>query len=379
MGRMTDWLRLALDLHAECLVLDGHADTPQRFVDESFDWTSKALGAGQLSAESAKQGGLDGEFFALWAEPRQWSGKLVERTESLLRGVEEQLLRHPDKLALCRSGDEVRQAKAGGRFAALLGIEGGHSIANNLDLLRHFFGHGVRYMTLTWSNHNDWCDSSGEDAARHNGLTAFGREVVQEMNHLGMLVDVSHVSDAAFWQALQVSRAPVIASHSSARVLTGSARNLTDDMLRAVAEKGGVVMVNFNAAFVDETHRQQWNALHDERAAAEQGLLDEWLQRGEAMPYRAEMDLAHTFLDRAPRPPLASLIDHFDHILRVCGAAHVGIGSDFDGIPAAPVGIDSAADLPRITAGLLERGWGADELRGMLGENILRVLDQARA
>lgn len=233
-------------------------------------------------------------------------------------------------------------------------------------------------MTLTWSNTNDWCDSSG-DSARHDGLAGFGRGVIGEMNRLGMLVDISHVSDAAFWQAIEASRAPVIASHSSARALTHSFRNLTDEMLRAVAAHGGVVMVNFNAAFIDEQHRLQWNALRDEREKAEVALSAEWHGRGKRVPYRAELELCHTFLNRAPRPALASLINHFDHVLRVCGTEHVGIGSDFDGIPATPIGIDSAADLPRITAALLERGWKASELRGMLGENILRVLDRAQA
>jgi membrane dipeptidase len=376
---MTDWLRLAKDLHADALLIDGHADTPQRFVDEAFDWAMPDLDGGQLSAAAARDGGLDGEFFALWAEPTQWAGRFVERTWQLLRGVENQIAKHPDLLTLCRTAREVRQVRNEGRFAALLGIEGGHSIANSLDLLRDFFGHGVRYMTLTWSNHNDWCDSSGEAAPRHNGMTAFGREVIQEMNRLGMLVDVSHVSDAAFWQALDSSRAPVIASHSSARALTNSYRNLTDDMLRAVAQKGGVVMVNFNAAFIDETHRLQWNALHDERHAAEQELCARWRERGRPLPYREEINLAQTFLRRAQRPPLESLIDHFDHVLHICGTDHVGIGSDFDGIPAAPMGMDSAADLPKITAGLLARGWQPEMLAGMLGENILRVLDRAQA
>ena len=288
MVRMTDWLQLARDLHADCMLIDGHADTPQRFVDEGFDWLAPKLDGGQLSAAAAREGGLHGEFFALWAEPGQWSGRLVERTWQLLRGMEDQIAKHADVLTLCRTGAEVKQARLDGKFAALLGIEGGHSIASSLDLLREFFAHGIRYMTLTWSNHNEWCDSSGE-TPRHNGLTAFGLQVVHEMNRLGMLVDVSHVSDAAFWQALETSRAPVIASHSSARALTNSYRNLTDDMLRAIAARGGVVMVNFNAAFIDETHRRQWNALHDERAAAEERLCAAWRERGQPMPYREEL------------------------------------------------------------------------------------------
>lgn len=375
---MADFLAEARALHADSVVIDGHADTPQRFVDEGFTWPALDLAGGQLSAAAAREGGLHGEFFALWAEPTQWAGRLVERTDSLLKSVEAQIAAYPTLLALCTTSDQVRRARAQQRFAALLGIEGGHSIANSLDLLRDFFARGVRYMTLTWCNSNEWCDSSA-DHALHGGLTAFGREVVAEMNRLGMMVDISHISDAAFWQVLEESRAPVIASHSSARALTNSARNLSDEMLRAVAATGGVVMVNFNAAFIDEPHRIAWNLLHDEREAAEKRLRAEYAARDEPVPYRVEMDLAHTFLDRAPRPPFSSLIDHVEHVLQVCGPEHTGIGSDFDGIPAAPQQMDSAADLPRVTAALLERGWQPDDLRGMLGENVLRVLDQAQS
>lgn len=375
---MEDFLNEARALHADSVVIDGHADTPQRFIDEGFDWTDASHEGGQLSARSAREGGLDGEFFALWAEPTQWAGRFVERTYALLAGVEAQIAAHADTMALCTTAQQVRTARSQHRFAALLGIEGGHSIGSSLDLLRDFFARGVRYMTLTWSNSNAWCDSSG-DVGPHGGISTFGHQVIAEMNRLGMLVDVSHVSDAAFWQVLRASRAPVIASHSSARALTQSPRNLTDDMLRTVAAQGGVVMVNFNAAFVDETHRLAWTALHNERTAAEAELRARYAAHGRPVPYSAEMQLAERFLLRAPQPPLRSLIDHFDHVLRVCGTEHVGIGSDFDGVPATPEQVDSAADLPRITAALLERGWKPDELRGLLGENILRVLDRAQA
>lgn len=371
---MPDWLAQAHALHAESVVIDGHADTPQRFADEGWQWTSNDLDGGEISAAAARKGGLHGEFFALWAQPGTWDGRYGERTCRLLEAVEQQVRRYPEALRLCTTAEQVGRSKAQGGFAALLGIEGGHSIENDLDLLREFHDRGVRYMTLTWNNANEWCDSSS-DVERHGGLTAFGREVVAEMNTLGMLVDVSHVSDAAFWQVLETSRKPVIASHSSARALTNAARNLTDEMLRAVAQKGGVVMVNFFAAFVSEEFRSAWNAQRHERKAA----VAVAGARNTVRPISFGEELAtdRAFAGLLPRPALSALIDHCDHMLRVCGPSHVGIGSDFDGIPIAPQEINTAADLPKITAGLLARGWNAEQLRGMLGANILRVLDQA--
>ena len=376
-GAMQSYLAQAHQIHAECCVVDGHADTPQRFADEAWHWTDADLRGGQLSARTAKQGGLDAEFFALWAEPVQWAGRFHERTLRLLEAVEAQLARFPSALRLCTSAAEVRAAKSAGKFAALLGIEGGHSIGTDLDLLRHFHARGVRYMTLSWSNTNACCDSS-TDAAVHNGLSAFGCGVVREMNRLGMLVDLSHVSDAAFFQAIAASKAPVIASHSAARTLTQAPRNLSDDQLRAVADSGGVVMVNFFAAFVSETFRSAWNRERVGREWTIDQAREQVKAQGRSFHFSNELAIDRTFALQLPRPPLDALLAHIDHILRVCGIDHAGLGSDFDGIPLAPEGIDSAADLPKITAGLLQRGWRPNELKGLLGENILRVLDRAK-
>ncbi len=375
---MSDTLSQAQALHAEAVVVDGHADTPQRFLDEAWEWTDPDLKGGQLSATAARQGGLDAGFFALWAQPEPWAGPAEERTSALLEATEAQLARHPDALTLCTSAADVRRAKAAGRFAVLLGIEGGHSIGTDLDRLRSYHARGVRYMTLTWSNTNAWCDSSG-DVEHHGGLTPFGCEVVREMNRLGMLVDLSHVSDAAFWQAAAASRAPVIASHSSARALTQAPRNLTDDQLRAVAESGGVVMVNFFAAFVSEPFRAAWNLQRPQREHTIEQAHRQATEAGRTFRFCDELALDRHFARQLPRPPLAALLAHVDHVLRICGTAHTGLGSDFDGIPLAPTGIDTAADLPNLTAGLLARGWRAQDLKGLLGENILRVLDQAQS
>ena len=241
-------------VHAGLLVIDTHADTPQRFVDEGWEFDGDC-GPWMLSLDTAQRGNLAAEFFALWVEPVKWKGQFAHRTLSLLDGVLEQVAKHTDRMVLCTTAGEILAARQAGKFAALLGVEGGHSIENDLALLRLYYRLGVRYMTLTWANTNDWADSSGDmddpEVEHHGGLTEFGREVVREMNRLGMMVDVSHVSDAAFWDVLEVSAVPVIASHSSARALADVPRNLTDEMLRALAAKGGMALVNFFPGFLD--------------------------------------------------------------------------------------------------------------------------------
>ncbi|MGI4756924.1 MAG: dipeptidase [Janthinobacterium lividum] len=375
---MTEFLAAANELHRQSIVLDGHADTPQRFLDESWNWVGDDLGLGQLSGATALKGGLDGGFLIAWPEPTAWTGRFAERTNVLIESVHRQAARHPESLRVCRTPDEIRAARRDGVFAAMIGVEGGHAIENRLDLLRQFHEGGARYMTLTWANANDWCGSSraGENAM---GLTDFGRDVVHEMNRLGMLVDVSHVSDHAFTDVLETSAAPIIASHSSARSLCGAARNLTDDMVRALAAKGGLVMVNFFAAFLSDDWRAHWNATKPEMEAALKPVRDRYAANKQPLPFFAELEIERGFARSLPAVPFSVLVDHFDHLLRVAGPEHVGIGSDFDGIPLSVEGMETAADLPKITAGLLQRGWQADDLRGMLGENLLRVMGEAQA
>ncbi|HZY63760.1 MAG TPA: dipeptidase [Edaphobacter sp.] len=357
-------------------IIDTHADTPQRFTDEGWDFTAPLHG-GMLNLETARTGNVAAEFFAIWAEPQQWKGHYAHRTLALIDGVLEQVRKHPDKIELCCSADEILAAHRQGKFAALMGIEGGHSIENNLGLLRNYYRLGIRYMTLTWSNTNEWADSSGDindpSVHHHNGLTSFGKEVVREMNRLGMMVDVSHVSDKTFWDTLDVSRAPVIASHSSARALTQAPRNLTDEMLRALADKDGVAMVNFFPAFIDENWRSAWNAQRPERREAHEKSAAHYVARGEAVPFAVSDKIDREFAAKIGRAPFASLIDHFDHMIQVAGIDHIGIGSDFDGMPVLPEGIDSAADLPKVAAALIARGYTADDMKKVLHGNLLRV------
>jgi membrane dipeptidase len=374
-------------IHASAFVMDTHADTPQRFVDESWDFTGPLTiadqPAGMLNLATAREGNLAAEFFAIWPEPAAWKGRFAHRALSLIDSVLEQVRRHPSDLALCTSPADILDARAAGKFAVLMGIEGGHAIENSLALLRAYYRLGVRYMTLTWANSNDWADSSGDlddaNVPHHNGLTAFGYDVIAEMNRLGMMIDVSHASDKTLADVLSATRAPVLASHSAARALTNSPRNLTDDQLRDLAANGGAIMVNFYSAFIDENYRQAWVAQKIALLAAHQELAAEYAAKGEPVPYHISNQLDREFAARVPRPPFESLIDHFDHILRIAGVDHVGIGSDFDGIPALPEGIDSAADLPKITAALLARGYSADDVRKVLGGNLMRVFGAIQA
>lgn len=365
-------------IHASALIIDAHADTAQRFVDESWDFTSPLAiadqPAGHLNLATARRGNLAAEFFALWPDPAQCPGaRYALRTLTLLDAVREQARRHPAELVLCTSPKEILAARAANKFAILLGIEGGHAIENSLALLRLYHALGVRYMTLTWTNSNDWAESSGDLRPKSPiGLTDFGRQVIAEMNRLGMMVDLSHVSDRTFAEVLAVTRAPVLVSHSSARALTASHRNLTDDQLRAVAANGGVCMVNFYSAFIDESYRQAWAAQKPALLAAHKKLAAEY-PKGTPVPYHIANRIDREFAARLPRPPLSSLIAHFDHIIQVAGIDHVGIGTDFDGISALPEGINSAADLPKITAALLARGHSPADLHKILGANLLRL------
>jgi membrane dipeptidase len=372
---MRDFLAEARALHASSIVLDGHVDTPLRFRDEGWQWTSDELKGGQLSAATARVGGLDGAFFAAWAHPTQWTGRCAERTLTLIQSVHDQAAQHPEALTICRTASEIRRAKASGRFAAMIGVEGGSAIENNLDILQEFFSCGARYMTLTWVNSLEWCGSSGdENSAR--GLTDFGRNVVQEMNRLGMMVDVSHISDAAFWDVLQTSAAPVIASHSSSRSISAAPRNLTDEMALSLARKGGVIMVNFYAAFLSDSWRSAYALQRPQVERALIPIRSQYQRCNRPVPFTAEIATIRRHASMLPPVPLSALIDHFDHLLHLVGVDHVGIGTDFDGMALSVEGMENAADLPKVTAGLLERGWDSEALTGMLGANLLRVMDE---
>jgi membrane dipeptidase len=373
----------AMEIQNSAIVIDTHADTPQRFLDGNYDiGSTDPKDPGHISLDKAKAGNLGAEFFSIWVDPETNQGHFARHTLDLIDSVYEQAARHPDRMMMAFSVDDIERAHREHKLAALLGIEGGHSIENDIRLLRDFYRLGVRYMTLSWSNTNEWADSSGDiDNPRiehHNGLTEGGKQIVLEMNRLGMLVDISHVADKTFYDAIAITKAPIIASHSSARALTNHPRNMTDDMLRAVAKNGGVVQVNFYSAFVDENYRKAADAQMKDRDAAVKAYTDQLKGAGKTVTYLDSDRIEREWAAKIPRPPLSSLIDHIDHVAKVVGVDHVGLGSDFDGVSGAtPEGIDSAADLPKITQALLDRGYSADDIRKILGGNLLRVFRDA--
>jgi membrane dipeptidase len=378
------------EVQKSAIVIDTHADTPQRFLDEHFD-LGDPLNGGNWNLESARKGNLGAEFFSIWVEPKLYQWHYARRTLELIDSVKQQVARHPDQMEFVASAAGIEQAHRDHKLATLMGIEGGHSIEDSLALLRQYYALGVRYMTLTWSNSNDWADSSGDDtdtSVPHTkeGLSEFGKDVVYEMNRLGMMVDISHVSDKTFFRTLVITRAPVIASHSSARALCDAPRNMTDDMLRAVARsggpdsKGGVVQVNFYSAFISQKYRDAQKAMQPEIDKQVQAYKDKMKAEGKEPIYDDIDKIEKAEEDRIPRPPLSDLIDHIDHIAKVAGIDHVGLGSDFDGVSGQlPEGIDSPADLPKITAALMARGYSAEDCRKILGGNLLRVFKEVEA
>jgi membrane dipeptidase len=372
----------ARQIHDSALVIDTHADTPQRFLDEGFDiGSTDPKDAGHISLDKAKRGNLGAEFFSIWVEPESNQGHYARHTFDLIDSVYDEAWHHPDRMMMAFSVADIERAHREHKLAALMGIEGGHSIENDIHLLRDYYRLGVRYMTLSWSNTNEWADSSGDiddpKVQHHNGLTDFGKQVVLEMNRLGMMVDISHVADKTFWDAIATTNGPVIASHSSARALVDAPRNMTDDMLRAVAKNGGVVQVNFYSGFDDADFRKAMEAQAKDQAAAIQKYTDQLKAEGKPIDYVDVDRIEREWMAKIPRPPLKSLIDHIDHIAKIAGIDHVGLGSDFDGVSGAtPQGIDSAADLPKITQALLERGYNPSDIHKILGGNLLRVFGQ---
>jgi membrane dipeptidase len=363
----------SLQVHHRAIVIDMHADTILRVLDESADLDAGAPGW-HLDLNLMRQGGVDAQFFSIWADPHEyWGEPATKRALALIGALDQQLEKHPTLLERALSASDIRRIAAAGKVAALMGVEGGHAINDDLDVLCEFHQRGVRYMTLTHSRTTNWAGSSGDSFGSTTGLSEFGQEVVREMNRLGMLVDISHVSDKTFWEVLRVANKPVIASHSGARALSNHPRNMTDEMIRAVAATGGVVCVVFYPIFLDETYAANARAiLYD--LEPQFALIEESLER---VPAGYAKDRLSTQALSQHVPPLSytRLADHIEYIARLVGAEHVGLGSDYDGINCVPAGLETGAELPKLTAELARRGFTEQELTQILGENILRVME----
>jgi membrane dipeptidase len=359
-------------IHSKAIVVDTHNDITSMMEDEDYDIGTSSVGKYHTDLARMKQGGLTAEFFSIYVDKKYAAGGAARRAMEQIDWVYRSAERYPNQLMISTSVADIRRAKKEGKVAALMGIEGGHAIENSLFALRDFYRLGVRYMTLTHNNTNDWADSA-RDEAKHNGLTDFGKEVVREMNRLGMLVDVSHVSDKTMSDVLDVSSAPIIASHSSARALADHPRNIPDDLLRRIAKNGGVVMVNFYPSFIDQKHLDADRA-RDERLKTQ---LDALNQQYKDDPKKLQEEITKLYdADPLPPTPLSVLIDHIVHIAEVAGIDHVGLGSDFDGVPSLPVGMEDISKLPNITYELLKRGYKEQDIRKILGENFLRVFSE---
>jgi membrane dipeptidase len=346
-------------------MLDGKVDISVRLPD------------GHVDLPRMKAGGLSGAFFSIWVDDTYGPGAAFRRAMALIDAVRAFTDTAADA-ELATTADEVRAAAARGHVAVLMGVEGGHAIENSLEKLDALYGRGVRYMTLTWNNGNDWAGAS-MDRRRGGGLTDFGRRVVRRMNELGMLVDVSHVSDSTFRDVLHVATRPVIASHSSCRALASHPRNLTDDQLRAIARSGGVVGIIFFPVFLDDHFRAQYAELNRRLAPQLDAIRARCSHAGHPGLADFEIDkLRATHLDGMDVPGIDRLVDHIDHAVQVMGVDHVGLGSDFDGISVLPRPMKDATSLPLLARALEARGCGDSDVGKILGENFLRLLSAAR-
>ncbi len=364
----------ALEIQRKSIVVDTHNDILSFMTDENYDIGVSSVGKYHTDIARMKQGGLTAEFFSVYIDRKYVTqGGSARRALDMIDYVYRAAEKYPNDFMLAYSAADIRRAKRENKIAALMGIEGGHAIEDSLMALRDFYRLGVRYMTLTHNNTNNWADSCCDDA-KHNGLSDFGKDVVREMNRIGMLVDVSHVSDKTMSDVLDISSAPVIASHSSARALGDRTRNIPDELLRRFAKNGGVVMVNFFPGFID----QKAILASRERDARLKPQMDALkLQYKDDAKKLEEEQNKLLAANPLPPTPLSVLIDHFDHIAKVAGVDHVGIGSDFDGVSSLPVGMEDISKLPNITYELLKRGYSERDVRKILGENFLRAFAEA--
>ena len=365
----------ALAIQRRAIVIDTHNDVTTPMTNDDYDLSGNPPTPYRTSIERMKKGGMTAEFFSLYIKP--WyvaHGGAARRTLDMIDSVYRAVERHPNDLMFATTSTDIRRAKAQNKIACLMGIEGGHAIENSLPTLREFYRLGVRYMTLTWNNTNDWADA-GRGEKKHNGLSDFGKEVVREMNRLGMLVDVSHVSDKTMSDALDVSKAPIFASHSSARALSNVPRNIPDDLLKRIAKNGGVVQVNFYSLFVDQKTVAPQADERDQRLRAQQEALT--AKYGDNPERLSEESDKLEAVNPLPPLPLSKLIDHIEHIAKVAGIDHVGLGADFDGANDFPEGARDVSMLPNITYELLKRGYSEPDIRKILGENFLRVFAKA--
>lgn len=357
-------------IHQRATVVDMHSDTVLRMMRPGFDF-GKRSSEGHMDLPRLKEGGVDVQVFACYVAPRFLPDRTTSQALEMIHTFKQEIAKYPEDIALAQNADEIERIVASKRIAGVLAIEGGHAIQDNLETLRTFHQLGVRYMTLTWMNTNNWADAAGGER-RWAGLNDLGVRVVSEMNRLGMIVDLSHASDETFWDVLSITTDPVILSHSCCRALCNHYRNASDEMLRALARNGGVIGINFYPGYLSEDFSRGAESaraqLHAQEAEIETKYKDQ--------PTRREAEREKLWQERRSRfqpVPLDVLIDHIDHAVQIAGIDHVGFGSDFDGFHGSLVGLEDCSKIPNITKALLARGYSRDDIRKILGENVLRV------
>lgn len=364
--------RAVPEIHRKSIIVDGHCDTPYRLKRLGLRLIDPSPEA-QVNLELLKESGITGSFFVSYVPPFYAERGAAAFCRGQIELIQSEVAQHPEDLTFVTDAAGIREAKEEGSIAILIGIEGGHAIEDSLEILEEFYDRGARYLTLSHVNTNNWCDAS-TDKPRHGGLNDFGRQVVRTMNDLGMIVDISHVSDQAFYHALETSTAPVIASHSSCRALTRHPRNMTDAMLRDLAARGGVCMINFYTAFVNDSvaaklmsaQKRDPNPHLESRGKFEE-LPDDRLDWEGFVQWYQGLQLPPSTID--------DVVAHISHAAEVAGVDHVGIGSDFDGVPALPEGLNDASRLPDLTEKLIDRGFSDDDIAKILGLNFLRVFE----
>jgi membrane dipeptidase len=362
-------------LHFSSIVADTHDDTTQRFFSSDFD-LGKRNSTGHIDIPRMREGGMNAIFFSIWIDGRTMGPLAIQKALDQIDAVHQNVRKYSKDLAFARTADDVRRAHEQGKIAVLMGIEGGHMLGNDIRMVRVYSDLGVRYMTLSHFYNDEWADSSTDKPA-HNGLTDYGKEIVREMNRQGMLVDISHVSDKTFYDALAVTKAPLIASHSSCRALCNHPRNMSDDMIKALAAKGGVIQINYEKSFIDQAYKDAM----DQHSGGVVALMDQLKKQcgddeaclGKKM---AEQEKQATAEGKLPHVSWERIVDHIDHAVKLVGADHVGLGSDFDGA-SMPDGMEDVTHLPQITDALLKKGYSEADIRKILGENTLHVLAAA--
>jgi membrane dipeptidase len=363
-------------IHRRAVAIDMHADTPQRLLDEQVD-LSQRLTDGHFDSVRAREGGLDAQFFSIWVEPQLFGGggpTAMKRADDQIAAVHALADRHPETWQFATTAADIRRITAEGKLAALTGLEGGYAIDEKIENVERYHNLGVRYMSPAWTESLSWAGSSGDEVGKTRGLNDFGRAVVREMNRLGMMVDVSHVSDKTFWDIINTSTKPVIATHSGCRAIANVPRNLTDEMIQAIAKTGGVVNVIFYPEHLEPGWSEKKKKVDAEIADEVKRASDE--EKGDVAHKKLARDRVRReeFAKRLPPVAVSRLADHIDHVVKLAGVDHVGIGSDFDGVQSTLSDLADVSQLPNLTRELLRRGYSESDVDKILGGNMLRVM-----